>query len=402
MSQRFRLPIVVAMILSLVGAGFARHWASLERSRGNVGAAHATGSAELSRMNSFALALLLGGLRGPLVMFLWPSAETQKQEKNLEDFDTKIELIRLLQAEFDTVHIFQIWNKAYNISVQMANVSNKYRTILDALDYAHNVDAERPNNINILSQIGQIYFDKLANSNEAPYYRQRVREETQARQDMVRVSLPPARHDELMNAALDAGLSPRRLRINTDDKTGEIYAVIPKPIAEVLKGKLTGPDVKFVDRARPKINKDDPAWKRAEHDVLLDAKGNLLPEYVTPKTTRPSWIPSNGEWNDDSELQYLKKYEPFPYGVSPWALGYAYYKRAQVLQSSYHQKHVQLGEVVVDSRPALSLKNWAEEEFELALRAEIDSFGKPVPADKLALKAPTASLPLDTKILHRA
>ena len=32
-------------------------------------------------MNSYALTLLLGGLRGPLVMFLWPSAEDQKSER---------------------------------------------------------------------------------------------------------------------------------------------------------------------------------------------------------------------------------------------------------------------------------------------------------------------------------
>ena len=62
-------------------------------------------------MNSYALALMLGGLRGPLVMMLWTSSETQKQDKNLEDFDTKVELIRLLQPEFDSVHIFQVWNK---------------------------------------------------------------------------------------------------------------------------------------------------------------------------------------------------------------------------------------------------------------------------------------------------
>ena len=63
-------------------------------------------------------------LRGPLVMILWPSAEEQKTEKDLEDFDTKIELIRLLQAEFDTVHLFQIWSKAYNVSAQLASYSN--------------------------------------------------------------------------------------------------------------------------------------------------------------------------------------------------------------------------------------------------------------------------------------
>ena len=45
----------------------------------------------------------------------------------------------------------------------MTNVANKYSTILDALDYAHNVDAEKPNDINIISAIGGIYFDKLGN-----------------------------------------------------------------------------------------------------------------------------------------------------------------------------------------------------------------------------------------------
>ena len=50
-------------------------------------------------------------------MILWTSSESQKNEKDLEGFDTKVEWIRLLQPEFDTVHVFQVWNKAYNISV---------------------------------------------------------------------------------------------------------------------------------------------------------------------------------------------------------------------------------------------------------------------------------------------
>ena len=45
-----------------------------------------------------------------------------KNERDLEGFDTKLEWIRLLQPEFDPVHLFQIWNKAYNISVQMASM----------------------------------------------------------------------------------------------------------------------------------------------------------------------------------------------------------------------------------------------------------------------------------------
>src|SRR4029077_13715938 len=152
------------------------HWA--EDVRGEPIVAGSSSGRSLSGMNSYALALLLGGLRGPLVMFLWSSSESKKSENNLEDFDSKVEWIRLLQPEFDTVHIFQIWNKAYNISVKMTNLANKYATILDALDYAHNVDAEKPNDINIVSAIGGIYFDKLGGSAQKVYYPKNGRAET--------------------------------------------------------------------------------------------------------------------------------------------------------------------------------------------------------------------------------
>ena len=149
-----RATIVAILIISLLAAGATRQWTDNLRARAGGGDAALAGSgSSLSSMNSYALALLLGGLRGPLVMFLWPSSENQKTENNLESLDTKIEWIRLLQAEFDTVHIFQIWNKAYNISVQMASLSNKYATILDALDYAAEVDKSRPDNINIMNAI---------------------------------------------------------------------------------------------------------------------------------------------------------------------------------------------------------------------------------------------------------
>ena len=83
-------------------------------------------------MDSFALGLMLGGLHGPLVMFLWINTENQKQDQDLQDLDTKLELIRLLQPDFDPVIIYQIWNKAFNLSVQVSDVRNKYAVILDA------------------------------------------------------------------------------------------------------------------------------------------------------------------------------------------------------------------------------------------------------------------------------
>ncbi len=127
------------------------------------------------------LALLPVGVRGPLVMFLWSTSESQKADKNLEDFDTKVEWIRLLQPEFDTVHIFQIWNKAYNIlRADGQPVQQVHDDPRRDVEYARSVGAGRPDNINIIVEMAKVYSDKLDNSAEKNYYKARVRSETMA------------------------------------------------------------------------------------------------------------------------------------------------------------------------------------------------------------------------------
>ncbi len=333
-TSRARIGIITVMVVSIVVAGIMRDWAVRQRIAatalpgGGVASKSAAARTSLGSMDSFALALLLGGLRGPLVMFLWSTSESQKADKNLEDFDTKVEWIRLLQPEFDTVHIFQVWNKAYNISVQMASLANKYTTILDAIEYARNVGAGRPDNINIIVEMAKVYSDKLGNSAEKNYYKSRVRAETMAH--------------------------------------------VP----------------------RQRLKRDDPAWRPIELDAVLDAQGNLLSSVITPTRSAPAG--HNGPFNDGSEFQYLKKYQPFPYGLSPMAIAFNYYKQAQVLQREFKQKHAQLSDLVIDSRPALTLKLWAEDEAERGRRNELIAFGLPLPVDqtiKPAWEEPSITLP---------
>jgi hypothetical protein len=328
-----RMLIAVVLIVALAASAATRQWAQHDRNQaiyGPRGPSYAAGSS-VGRMNSFALALLLGGLRGPLVMFLWMNSESQKNEHNLEGVETQIEWIRLLQPEFDTVHLFQIWNKAYNLSVQMASLSNKYLTILGALDYAHSVDRQRPNDINIVAAIAQVYFDKLGGSAEKDYYRPRVRQET----------LP-----------------------HTDPQ---------------------------------KLRQGDHGWRRLELDPMLDAKGDILPQYLETTRPPPSDLKPGEEWNTGAELQYLKEYQPFPYGLSPLALAYNYYKRAQVMQD-HGQRHIQLSDLVIDSRPALSLKGWAEAEWGRGRRFELEAFGKTIPSERLDMETQDAALPPDAKV----
>jgi hypothetical protein len=322
------VPLVFLLILSLIGAGVARDWAAGVRGK-TVSAGETNSATPLSRMDSFALGLLLGGLRGPLVMILWTSSESQKQQKDLEDFDTKVEWIRLLQPEFDTVHIFQIWNKAYNISVLEASLPNKYLTILDALDYADKVNRERPDDINIVYAIGGVFFDKLDQSSEKDYYRQRVREET-----------------------------------------------LPHHKTQTL-------------------SKDDPAWRPLQLDAVLDDKGNILPDKLAPTSTLLTDPSDPTQRYDGSDLQFLAKYQPYPDGISPVALGYNYMERAAQLQNLGHQRHAQLSDMVVDSRPALALKFWAEEDLERGRQLELAALGRDIPSDRNDLEVAGSAIPLD-------
>ncbi len=311
--DRGRRGIAAVMAASLALSAATRFWADHQRTKAlpHTGE-QAASTASLSSMNSFALGLLLGGLRGPLVMILWTDSENLKTEKNLEGVDTEIEWIRLLQPEFDTVHLFQIWNKAYNISVQMASLANKYDTILGALDYARSVDAQKPDDINIIAAIGQLYFDKLGTSSEKYYYRRRVREES-------------------------------------------------KPHA--------------VDAA---ARRSDTGWRRVTMDPVLDAHFDVLP-------------------SDRADLMSLDdpRYAPYTDGVSTFGFAFNYYKRADLLLLDAHQHHDQLSDVVIDSRPALSLKMWADDEVEQARHREAQAFGATIPDDAVNPDAVTAGVPVD-------
>jgi hypothetical protein len=383
-----KLIIVVVMIVALLSA-------SLVRQVPTAAQRAAAGGTNVSQLDSFALGLLLGGLRGPLVMMLWSSSESQKSERELEDFDTKVELIRLLQPEFDAVHLFQIWNKAYNISVQMANLSSKYSTIIDAIEYAERTQQERPDNINIESAIASIYFDKLGNSAEKLYYQQRVRDDTMARQDSVRISFPESRRHEFAAAAIRAGAMPGSYTLRPEAEGDRLYTTLRASIADYVRPRFTGTDVQFEIIPRVEPSASTAGRMRTQLDPMLDEAGMILPHLLSsaiPDDVDPTeWRPQDGD------LAFLRRFQPFKFGISAHALGYNYFKRAIALQVSRGQRHAQLSERVTSSRAPLALRFWAEEELARARRLEIALLDRPLPPDEGdigELEAPSASAPL--------
>lgn len=326
-----RWPIVLVMIIALTCCGLCGDWASdWKVDHGGQHSAVAARSA-LGDMNSYSLALMLGGLRGPLVMVLWSKVENQKIDRDLEDVDSMIEWIRLLQPEFDTVHIFQIWNKAYNISALMVSTASKYTAILDAVDYARRVDAEKPGDLNILDQLARVFGEKLGGPNvqERAFYRKQFME--------------------------DSLTDTNRRTAYPEDNTS--YHRM---------------GVKFFD------NKNGP---------LLTENNMLDPRLLVMQYPKPA----NGkEWNTGAELQYLETYQPFPLGIPPMAMGYNYAKRAQVSMTVGGQKPLQLSDTVIDTYPAILLKEWAQFEQDRAVGYEGLAFG--LGGDKKPISGPNGAI----------
>ena len=112
----------------------------------------------------------------------------------------------------------------------------------------------------------------------------------------------------------------------------------------------------------------------------LDAKGELLPGY-------------------QSLYSYLVSYQPFPYGLSPFAVAYNYYRIAQHLQNDEHQQHLQISPSVIDSRPAISLENWASEEMDDGRKLELQLFEQQLPSDpQMLMDLQTAADPVSAMI----
>jgi hypothetical protein len=387
--SKARLLTLLVMIVSFSMTAVLQH---VTQKRHQALVKNSGSEANLGNLNSFSLALLLGGLRGPLVMMLWNSSEAQKQEKDLEDFDSKIELIRLLQPEFISVHLFQMWNKAYNVSVQMANKPNKYTTILDAIEYGHKVDEQRPNDISIVSQMGQLYFDKLGNSQEKEYYSARIRRESFPDE---KVTVPADRLGDLPGILVKANVEPARRDVLLGQAAHNGWFSVGKLTADAIRPLLRGPGITY-SRLDPVVFSDTA--RRIRLDPMLDLEGNLLPEVITPKEPRPAGLAASAEWNDGSELQYLKKFAPFPYGIPPMAIGWNYYKRSQVIHDLTRQKHLQLSDMVVDNRPAINAKLWAESEWNIGRQAEMNAFGLKAPVTdntgsaRAVIELPAASI----------
>jgi len=81
-----------------------------------------------------AVRLGLVGSRGMAVTFLWYSAIQKQKRNDFHEFERLVKAVTTLQPHFITPWIFQSWNIAYNVSVEMQSLGDMYFYIARGID----------------------------------------------------------------------------------------------------------------------------------------------------------------------------------------------------------------------------------------------------------------------------
>ncbi|MDO8141397.1 MAG: hypothetical protein Q6358_07835 [Candidatus Brocadiales bacterium] len=123
--------------------------------------------------------LLMGGLRGIAVDFLWARAIARHEEKKYYELLTINNLIARLQPNFPAVWIFQAWNMAYNIAHEWDAARNKWKWVHMGLTFAKKGTVKNPASGDLFFELGYMYlhlFDQRF-FKYAEYYREQLKQE---------------------------------------------------------------------------------------------------------------------------------------------------------------------------------------------------------------------------------
>ncbi|MCX5655561.1 MAG: hypothetical protein NTY65_13045 [Planctomycetota bacterium] len=124
-----------------------------------------------------AVTLILGGFRGPYVVWLWTKVEDEKQKKIHFDLLDRYSKIASLQSDYPEVWTFHYWNMLWNITVQWQSAERKYQWIRLGIRFLKEGYRHNPHSADIMLEMGRGYLYKIGHSQESPYYLKRVKED---------------------------------------------------------------------------------------------------------------------------------------------------------------------------------------------------------------------------------
>lgn len=123
----------------------------------------AEGEAEVS---GSALRLALTGSRGIAVTMLWQAAIEKQKRNDFHEFEALVGAVTKLQPNFITPWIFQSWNIAYNVSVEMHGSGDMYFYIVRGIQLLAEGERRNKRSPDMRFQIGFYYQNKFGVSDQ--------------------------------------------------------------------------------------------------------------------------------------------------------------------------------------------------------------------------------------------
>lgn len=108
-----------------------------------------------------AVRLGLVGSRGFAVTFLWYAAIEKQKRNDFHEFERLVKAVTTLQPHFITPWIFQSWNIAYNVSVEMQSLGDMYFYIARGIDLLAEGERRNRRSPDMRFQIAFYYQNKF-------------------------------------------------------------------------------------------------------------------------------------------------------------------------------------------------------------------------------------------------
>ncbi|QDU22074.1 hypothetical protein [Urbifossiella limnaea] len=105
--------------------------------------------------------LLLTGSRGFAMTALWYNAIDQQKRNDFHKFEQSVKAVTTLQPHFITPWIFQSWNIAYNVSVEMQSMGDMYFYIARGIELLSEGERRNKKSPDMRYQIGFYYQNKF-------------------------------------------------------------------------------------------------------------------------------------------------------------------------------------------------------------------------------------------------
>ena len=108
-----------------------------------------------------AIQLLLTGSRGLAVSALWLNAIDKQRQQEWNELDISVDSITKLQPHFTAPWLFQSWNLAYNVSVEMDRLNDMYFYIARGISVIAEGESLNRNNPDLRYNAGFYYQNKF-------------------------------------------------------------------------------------------------------------------------------------------------------------------------------------------------------------------------------------------------